>query len=500
MMLKQVPEVKDQAISSKLEDNVTYLNNLLGVGTTWDVIAKPFKFGRLNMMSYVANGFFLTMNVVMILENVQATIEAFEKKHENEDYTLEQLVAYLNTNVSFVQVQVFDKMTDAVRFILSGPLMIFIDGYDKAVMIDTRIYPMRSITQPTIERAARGSQDGFTETMLMNTSMIRRRLRDPRLRVELMQIGDRGQNDVSLLYLKDVVDEDLVKEVRQKLQSIDTGALVMGEQQVIDYIGKVKWNPYPIARYTERPDVASTALIEGHVVIVVDNTPEVIIAPTTFWQHMQHPQEYHSYPMIGTYLRWLIAFAVFMSIFLPGLFLAVNAHPHWVPKWGAFFLANRHDPLPLWAQLIVAEVALDILRLAVINIPTVMASAVGIVAALLFGQFATTIQLLQPEVLVYMGFVMMAQYATSSYELGSANQMARFWILGWTAVLGAIGFVVSIVIWFIVLATTKTFGKPYLWPLIPFKWKNGMTDILVRWPSNRLGGVPDILRRKRGRA
>ncbi|WAH40112.1 spore germination protein [Alicyclobacillus fastidiosus] len=499
-MVKQIPEVKEQVISPKLEENVTYLNNLLGIGTTWDVIAKPFKFGRLNMMSYVANGFFLTMNVVLILENLQASIEAFEKKHENEDYTLDQLVVYLNTNVSFVQVQVFDKMADAVRFILSGPLMTFIDGYDKALMIDTRIYPMRSITEPTMERVARGNHDGFTETMLMNTSLIRRRLRDPRLRVELMQIGNRGQNDVSFMYLKDVADEGLVKDIRGKLKSIDSGGLVLGEQQVMDYLGKLKWNPYPIARYTERPDVASTALLEGQVVIVVDNTPEVIVAPSTFWQHMQHPQEYHSYPMIGTYLRWLIAFAVYMSIFLPGVFLLVNAHPHWVPKWGAFFLSNRHDPLPLWAQLLVAEVSLDILRLAVINTPSVMASAVGIVAALLFGQFATTIQLLQPEVLVYMGFVMMAQYATSSYELGSANQMARFWIMGWTAIFGVIGFAISFVSWFILLATMKTFGKPYLWPLIPFKWKHGLTDTLIRQPSYKLGGVPEILRRRRGRA
>ncbi|WAH35320.1 spore germination protein [Alicyclobacillus dauci] len=498
-MPKQLPEIEQQKISPKLEENVSYINNLVGVGTTWDILAKPFKFGRLNMMSYLTNGFFLTMNVVLILENLQKCIEQFEREHEGKSYTLEDLVDYLNTNVSFVQVQVFDKMSDVVRFILSGPLMTFIDGYDKCLMIDVRIYPMRSITTPMMERVARGNHDGFTETMLMNTSLIRRRLRDPRLRVELMQVGERGQTDVSLMYLKDVADEKLVQDIRTKLTSLKTGGLMLGEQQVTDYIGRIKWNPYPIVRYTERPDVASAALVEGQVVIVVDTTPEVIIAPTTFFQHLQHPQEYHSYPVVGTYLRWTIMLAVFVSIFMPGVFLLMNAHPSWIPKGMAFFIANKKDPLPLWGELLIAEIALDTLKLAVINTPTVLASAVGIVSALLFGQFSTQIQLLQPEVLVYMGFVMIAQYATSSYELGSANQISRLWIMLWTAALGWIGFVIGTVSWFVRLATTRSFGKPYLWPLIPFRWRDGLRDVVIRWPSYKLGGVPEILKRRRGR-
>lgn len=496
-MPQQISEVKNMSISSKLEDNVNYVNNLLGVGTSWDILAKPFKFGRFNMMSYVTNGFFLTMNMVLILESFQQSVELFERQKEGETYTLEDLVDFLNANVAFVQVQTIEKMEDAVRFILSGPLITFIDGFDKVLNIDTRIYPMRSITTPETERVVRGSHDAFTETMLMNTSMIRRRLRDPRLRVELMQAGERAQTDISLMYLKDVADESLVDSIRQRLLHLKSGGLMMGEQQVMDHIANIKWNPYPLARYTERPDVASASLIEGQIVIVVDTTAQVIIAPTTFFQHLQHPQEYNSYPIVGTYLRWVIILSVFASIFLPGVFLLANAHPQFIPKWASFFVASRHDPLPLWAELLVAELGLDILRLSVLNTPVVLASAVGIVAALLFGQFSTTIHLLQPEVLVYMGLVMIAQYATSSYELGSANQISRLWIMLWTAGLGWIGFAVGVLSWFIRLATTKTFGKPYMWPLLPFRWTNGMRDILLRLPSQKLGGVPEILKRTR---
>lgn len=492
-------KIETVPVSRSLEDNVNYVNDLLGIGTTWDIMAKPFRYGKLNMMSYVTNGFFLTMNVVLVLDSFHKNVEAFEQQKKGEDYTIEELVFYLNTNIDFVQVQVIDKMSDAVRFILSGPLITFIDGYDKVLLIDTRVYPMRSIDQPMTERVVRGNHDGFTETMLMNTTLIRRRLRDPRLRVELFQVGGRSQTDVSLMYLKDVADEELVEKMRNLIKSVKSEGMMMGEQQIIDLMGKVKWNPYPIARYTERPDVAATCLLEGQVVIVVDTTAEVIIAPTTFFQHIQNPQEYHSYPLVGTYLRWVIAVAVFMSIFLPGAFIVVNQHPTHIPHWASFFIASRHDPLPLWAELLVAELALDILRFAVLNTPTAMASSIGIIAALLFGQFATQIQLLQPEVLVYMGFVMLAQHATSSFELASANQLARIWIMLWTAGLNWVGFAVSVVSWGLLLVFTKSFGKPYLWPLIPFRWKNGLHDLVARWPSQDLEGVPELFRSHRRR-
>ncbi|ACV58574.1 spore germination protein [Alicyclobacillus acidocaldarius] len=496
-MRQSAEPLVSQPISRTLEHNVNYINQLLGIGTTWDIMAKPFRYGRLNMMSYVTNGFFLTMNVVLVLDSFHRNVEAFEREHEGQTYDIEELVFYLNTHIDFVQVQVINQMSDAVRFILSGPLVTFIDGYDKVLVVDTRVYPMRGIEPPMIERVVRGNHDGFTETMLMNTTLIRRRLRDPRLRNELYQVGDRGQTDVSLMYLKDVADEETVSAIRELLRSVKTGGMMMGEQQLVDLIGKVKWNPYPIVRYTERPDVAATALIEGHVVIVVDATAEVIIAPTTFFQHIQHPQEYHSFPLVGTYLRWIIVISVFMSVFLPGIFMLANQHPGLLPSWAKFFMASRNDPLPLWAQLLVAEFALDVLRLAVLNVPVTLSNAIGIVSALLFGQFATQIQLLQPEVLVYMGFVMLAQYATSSFELASANQMARIWIMLWTAALNWGGFLLSTASWFLLLLTTKSFGKPYLWPLIPFTWRDGMRDVLIRWPSSDLGGVPTILRNRR---
>jgi stage V sporulation protein AF len=488
-------------ISASLDANVNYLNQLLGVGQgpdhSWDIMAKPFEYGELRMMSYVLNGYFLTMDMVLILREFEKHVLMYRQAHERLE--LNELVDYLNKNVGFVQVQTVQKMEDAVRFILSGPLITFIEGFAYAFMIDTRIYPMRSIEPTEVERVIRGPRDGFVETMLMNTALIRRRLRDPALRAELMQVGARSKTDVTLMYLGDVADPKTVDRVRKSLQAIKADVVSMAEQAVTDMIGQVGWNPYPVVRYTERPDVAAQALVDGHVVIVVDTSPEVIIAPITLFQLLQHPEEYHSYPSVGTYGRWVALVANLISIVLPGVFLVVNFEPSIAPGLVPFLKVDKPGALPLWLDLIVAEVALYILRMAVLNTPVPIAAMVSIIAAFAFGELAPNVNFLPQEVLLYMAFVLVAQLSISSFELGSANELTRFWTilltqLGYWVGIGFWGFVAGLVGWFVFLATRKSFGVPYLWPLIPLQWTNGLVEVLLRRPLDRTHGRPPILR------
>lgn len=491
------------AISTSLDSNVNYLNQLLGVGqgpgSSWDIMAKAFGYGELRMMSYVLNGYFLTMDMVLILREFEKHVIMFKQSHQENPMNMNELVGYLSKNVGFVQVQTVLKMEDAVRFILSGPMITFIDGFEYAFMIDTRIYPMRSIEPTEVERVIRGPRDGFVETMLMNTALIRRRLRDPALRSELMQVGTRSKTDVTLMYLADVADPELVTRMRRALQSIKSDIVSMAEQAVTDMIGQIGWNPYPVVRYTERPDVAATALVDGHVVIVVDTTPEVIIAPITLFQLLQHPEEYHSYPSVGTYGRWVALLANLISIVLPGLFLVANLQPHAFAAMVPFLMVDKAGPLPLWIELIVAEVSLYILRMAILNTPVPIAAMVSIIAAFAFGELAPNVNFLPPEVLLYMAFVLVAQLSISSFELGSANELTRFWTIFVTQLgfwVGAQywGFVVSLVLWFVFLATRTSFGVPYLWPLIPLQWSNGLIEVLLRRPMNRIRRRPAILR------
>lgn len=487
-------------ISPRLQDNVDYVNDQIGIGTNWDIIAKPFQFGGVRMMSYVSNGYFLTNHMVLILRDLHQCMQAFSEAHRDRSFTMHELMEHLIHEVAFVQVQALNRMDEAIHFILSGALVTFLDGFDQALMIDTRVYPMRSISTPDLERTIRGARDAFTETMLINTSLIRRRLREPRLRDELMQVGTNSKTDVCMMYIEGVTDPQLVHEIRERLRAIEVDALFMGQQTLVEHLGRVGWNPYPLVRLTERPDVATTALLEGQIVIVVDTSPNVIILPTSLFHHLQHPEEYQNYPLVGTYMRMVILVALILHVFLPGVFLLLNAHPDLMPTWLSFMRASRGDPLPLWAQLVLAEFGLDMLQLAVVNSPKELASAIGVLAAMLFGQFAVKIHLVQEGIMVYAGLVAIAQLAMASYELGSANQMARFWTIAWTALFGGWGFVISVASWFILLLKTESFGLPYLWPLVPFQWNHGFRQILLRPPMQTVANrnaISNVLRRRR---
>ncbi len=492
-------------ISKTLDDNVNYLNELLGVGQgpghSWDIMAKPFAYGDFRMMSYVLNGYFLTMNMVLILQELEKHTLMFRAQHDQDPYTMNDLVDYLNKHLGFVQVQTIPKMQDAIRFILSGPLITFIEGFEYAFMIDTRIYPMRSIAPTEVEKVIRGPRDGFVETMLMNTALIRRRLRDPALRAELFQVGTRSKTDVTLMYLLDVTNPQLVTRVRKALTSITSDIVAMGEQAVTELIGRVGWNPYPIVRYTERPDVAATALVDGHVVIVVDTSPEVIIAPISLFQLLQHPEEYHSYPLLGTYWRWLSLGANLLTVILPGILLLVNDFPAATPHFLSFFKITQKPPMPLWLELLLAEFSLDMLRNAVLNTPTNIAAMVSIIAAFAFTENSPDVNFMPPVVLLYMAFVLIAQLSIASFEVATANQLSRFWVIAATQIAYASGlqfwgFVIAIVGWLVFLATRKSFGVPYLWPLIPFKWNQGLLEILTRRPIHHQKGRPSMLHPK----
>ena len=486
-------ELSYPEIATQLEQNDEYLKQLLGIGVSWDMLAKPFVFSGQKMTAYTANGFFLTMNMVLILENLEQTLRTFFQMRGNEPFDVQEMVQYLTVTVGFVQVQAVDKMKDAVRFILSGPLVLFIDGSDIAVLIDTRIYPMRSIQEPEVERVVRGPRDGFNEVMLMNVALVRRRLRDPRLRVELFQIGNRSQTDVSLLYLKDVTNMDLVRDIREKIKSFNMDIAAMGSQALTEWIGQVKWNPYPIFRYTERPDVTATGLMEGQVAIVVDTTPEAMIGPTTLFHHIHHPDDYQSYPVVGLYMRISSFFGFLFSVFGPSIFIVLAAEHDHLPKQLLFLGTSKPLPLSLGLQFFITQIVVDLFERSVINTPTTLATAISIFAAILFSQFAVMMNLLSPETLFFVGTAAVAQFATSSRELGTANRVSRLWMIVMSWAFGGIGLMIATVIWLIVLYRTRSLAVPYLWPIVPFSWK-GLKGLFSRNPLYQLGNISYPLR------
>ncbi|KHF31167.1 Spore germination protein A1 [Anoxybacillus sp. BCO1] len=319
------------------------------------------------------------------------------------------------------------------------------------------------------------------ETIVFNTALTRRRVRDRSLRMEYMQIGRRSKTDVCVCYIEDIANSTIVEEVKQSLAKIDTDGLPMGEKTVEEFISGRHFNPYPVVRYTERPDTAAAHLYEGHVLIFVDGSPSVLITPATFWHHLQHAEEYRNKPIVGAYLRFVRFLAVWLSIFLLPLWYMWMKTPQLVPNALSFVAKSSEGNIPLFGQILLIEFGLDMLRMAAIHTPSALATALGLVAALMIGGIAVEVGLFSNEVILYFAMATIGTFATPSYELGLANRLVRLALLIVTALFGVIGYVVGITVWLMMLARMQSFGVPYLWPFIPFSYR-GMRDVLIRSP------------------
>jgi stage V sporulation protein AF len=281
--------------------------------------------------------------------------------------------------------------------------------------------------------------------------------------------------------LEDIADEDLLIDIKKSLEKIDTDGIPMAEKTVEEFISGNHWNPYPTVRYTERPDTAAAHLYEGHVCIIVDGSPSVIIAPTTFWHHLQHAEEYRNKPVVGAYLRLVRFLAVWASIFLLPLWYLLAVQPELLPERLSFIGPNEDGQIPLYLQFLLIEVGIDMLRMAAIHTPSSLATALGLVAALMIGQVAVEVGLFSNEVILYLSIAAIGMFATPSYEMSLANRIFRLILLTLTAILHEIGFVIGTFLWVLLLVTMKSYNVPYLWPFIPFDFK-GMMDIIIRAP------------------
>lgn len=461
------------SVSKNIHENINNLRQILGIGKSFDVIQLDLLYAERDMAVFFIDGFIKDEVFVQIMKLLSGL-----KAEEISDHPLEKL---LRSYIPYVEIDTTDDLQKVADMVLAGPTALIVDGIDKAILIDARTYPARSPEEPDIERVVRGSRDGYVETLVFNTALTRRRIRDRTLRMEYMQVGRRSKTDVVVCYLEDIADEDLVIDIKKSLEKIDTDGIPMAEKTVEEFISGNHWNPYPTVHYTERPDTAAAHLYEGHVCIIVDGSPSVIIAPTTFWHHLQHAEEYRNKPVVGAYLRLVRFLAVWASIFLLPLWYLLAVQPELLPERLSFIGPNEDGQIPLYLQFLLIEVGIDMLRMAAIHTPNSLATALGLVAALMIGQVAVEVGLFSNEVILYLSIAAIGMFATPSYEMGLANRIFRLILLTLTAIFHQIGFVIGTFLWVLLLVTMKSYNVPYLWPFIPFDFK-GMMDIIIRAP------------------
>lgn len=392
---------------------------------------------------------------------------------------------FIQHYVPYLEVDLAGDVTAFSQQIMTGISGLIIDGYQSGVMIELRSYPVRGLDEPENDRVLRGSHDGFVETLQFNAALIRRRIRDPRLIMENMSVGKRSRTDVVLCYMEGIARPEQVNKMRELLKNITIPSLSLAQESLAECLNRGQWyNPFPRVRYTERPDAAVASLSEGRILVMIDNTPAVMIFPTALFDFAQDTNDYYFPPMVGSYLRFVRGAIFCLTLILTPLWYLLVKNPEWIPEWLHFMRIQEMTDVPLIAQLIVVEIVVDMLKLASLNTPTSLSNAFGLIGALILGEFAVSARLFAQEVLLYMAFVAVANFTQPSFELGYAFKLSRLLILILIALFDLWGFIAGLAIVLLLIVTTKTPLGGYLAPLIPFNGK-ALARLLWRHPINR---------------
>lgn len=438
-----------------LEENVNYLNTILPVRESFDIIQRDIIIGERKAAFYFIDGFMKDDTMQKLMTSF------FMIKKEDMPSTA---TGFSKLAVSYVEVDVITDFDAIIRNILSGVTCLFVEGYEACIAIDCRTYPARSVEEPEKDKSLRGSRDGFVETIVFNTALIRRRIRDPHLVMKMFDVGRSSRTDVTLCYLSDRVDEGLLQKITDKLNSIDCDALRMNQQSLAEALFKRKWfNPFPKFKFTERPDTAAACLLEGKIVILVDNSPSALILPTSIFDIIEEANDYYFPTITNVYLKVARGLITIGTVFLTPLFLLFMQNLSWLPEVFQFVALKDTVNIPLIYQLLILELAIDGLRLAAMNTPSMLSTPLSVIAGIVMGEFSVQSGWFNSEVMLYMAFVAVANYTQPNFELGYALKFMRLLLLVLTACFNWVGFLVGTIIIVCSIVFNKTVsGRSYV--------------------------------------
>ncbi len=454
----------DRTISTDLEENRRYLQEKLRTDKNFDIISRTTMVADRQACYYFIDGF--------VKDDIMEKLLEFFYSVTPEDLP-DDSTQLSRDAMPYVEVELLEEREEIVTSILSGVMCFFIDGYSKCFAIDCRTYPMRSVEEPDKDKVLRGPRDGFVETIVFNTALIRRRIRSPKLSMEMVNIGKTSHTDVVLCYMEDRVDREFLETVKTRLQEIRTDALTMNQESLAECLYPRKWyNPFPKFKYTERPDTAAAEVLDGKIVLLTDNSPAVMILPVSVFDIMEEADDFYFPPVTGTYLRLTRMMIAVLTLFLTPTWLLFLQNPQWIPERFSFIAVRDAVNVPVFVQLLILELAIDGLKLAAINTPGMLTTPLSVIAGLVVGEFAVQSGWFNSESMLYMAFVAIANYTQASYELGYALKFMRILLLILTAAFQLYGYVIGLVVVFLMMLMNKTVsGKSYLYPLIPFDGK-----------------------------
>lgn len=471
--------IMNPTLSKNLKENIAAIKELLPIDASFDLVTRDLYLGDTPAYWIGINGFCKTEILQQIFSDLQNPVFTQNEK-------IEDLIRYMNAKIGYAQVEAQEHWDVLIKNLLSGPALLFVDGFDRALIIDARSYPTRSVAEPDAERITKGARDGFVETLLFNANLIRRRVRAPQLTFAMHSVGSRSRTDVAVAYLADNVNRELLHTLESRLDSLDVTSLTMGAKSLEELLVPRRWyNPLPCIQYTERPDVACSYLLEGHILIIVDNSPLVLILPGTIFQFTQSPEDYYKSPLIGTYFR-LVRFACIpVSLFLMPFFLLITAYfPGTAAKW-QLLSSGPMGPVRLIFYVLAVEFILDLFKYSASLSPGRFSGSLSIVGGLLIGDIAVKLSWASTEVLFYGAVTLLASLSISSIEFAEALRVYRILMIAATALGGLWGFTAGFLLMLLSVATTPTFGgMSYFWPLFPWNGK-ALRTLLLRYPTSK---------------
>ena len=448
-------EENKKKIMGTLEENVAYMNEVLPVKESFDLVQRDIVIGGKKSSFFFIDGFTKDDTMLKIMTSFFSVTE--EKMPDSATEFSRLLVPY-------VEVDTLSEFDGIIKNLLSGTTCLFVDGYEACIVIDCRTYPARGVDEPYNDKSLRGPRDGFVETIVFNTALMRRRIRDPHLIMKMTEIGESSRTDVAICYMDDRVDQELLKNLNSRLEKIHVDALRMTQQTLAEELFKRKWfNPFPKFKFTERPDTAASCLLEGKVVILVDNSPSAMILPTSILAMIEEANDYYFPTITNVYLKVSRALITIATVFVTPLFLLFMQNLEWLPEVFAFVAIKDTVNIPLIFQLLILELAIDGLRLAAMNTPSMLSTPLSVIAGIVMGEFSVRSGWFNSEVMLYMAFVAVANYTQPNFELGYALKFMRLLLLVLTAMFNWIGFLIGCVIVIVSIVCNKTLsGRSYL--------------------------------------
>ncbi len=400
-----------------------------------------------------------------------------------------------NKIIAVSDMKEINKLTDGINIILAGETLVFIDKLPGALTIANRSWPNRGVGEPSGETVIRGSREAFTETVRFNTALLRRRIRDVGLKIESMQCGVRSRTDIAIVYIDDIVNTDVLKELKRRLDRIDIDA-ILDSGYIEQFIEDNDKTPFPQVQSTERPDVVAAALYEGRVGIIVDGSPFALIVPAVLVDFFQSPDDYYSSWINGSVVRFIRIIGVALTLVLPGLYVAVTSfHSDIIPMKLAYAIAASREGVPFasYVEVLVMEASLMFLIEAIIKLPKPMGSTIGIVGGLIIGQSAVSAGLVSPIMVIILGLTAITTFLIPNYAITSAFTYYRLIIIVLSAVFGLYGIMIGVIFLIIHLTRIKSFDIPYLAPAVDLTWGD-LKDLYVRMPIKNFKERPEFLK------